>query len=221
LASEVRTVLDVGCAAGGFSDIWRSYRPGIRYTGVDLSLPLAHASHRLHPDAQFAVADCVAGLPVHAASADVVQALGWLHWEPRYVEAIRELWRATARYLFFDVRIVEGVDGREARQRLADDGTTVPYLCVGWTPFAAMLRDLGPRAALGYGYWGRPAATVSGLDEDVYFATFVLEKPGRDGPERPTVCVGPLQWPESAAGGVTVLPFEVLEVLAPRESERR
>lgn len=37
LARQAHSVVDVGCAAGGFSDVWRHYQPEIRYVGVDLS----------------------------------------------------------------------------------------------------------------------------------------------------------------------------------------
>lgn len=32
-----RTVLDIGCAAGGFSEIIRKYNKNLDYTGVDIS----------------------------------------------------------------------------------------------------------------------------------------------------------------------------------------
>ena len=33
LAGRTGDVLDVGCGAGGFADVWRHFNPGIRYGG--------------------------------------------------------------------------------------------------------------------------------------------------------------------------------------------
>src|SRR5260370_26500151 len=101
LARSARSLLDVGCAAGGFVDIRRTYNPGLRYTGVDLSTALVETARARHPDAEFLVGDCSEGLPLPDAAAEVVAALGWLHWEPRYGTALAELWRLTGHSLLF------------------------------------------------------------------------------------------------------------------------
>ena len=77
--------------------------------------------------------------------ADVVSAVGWLHWEPRYAAALAELWRLTGRYAFFDLRLVDGPGpDTNAMQRLAltadwDGRTTVPYICASWPRVAELL----------------------------------------------------------------------------------
>ncbi len=58
--------------------------PGITYTGVDVSGPLLARRARAHPRHAFLEADCADGVPLADAYADVVAALGWLHWEARY-----------------------------------------------------------------------------------------------------------------------------------------
>jgi len=203
LASQAGSVLDVGCGAGGFAEVWRAGRPAIRYTGVDISAPLVETARRTHPDHDFLQADCAAGLPLKDGFADAVAALGWLHWEERYAAALSELWRVARRYLFFDLRLLDtsGPDVTGA-QRLAltgdwDGQTTVPYICLSWPRVAARLLSLEPARILGHGYWGVPAATVTGVNEQVCFATFVLERrcPGQC--SRPEVALDvPLRWPE-------------------------
>ncbi len=224
LAERWTSVLDVGCAAGGFCNIWRAYRSDIAYTGVDVSVALVDMARTLHPDAEFHVGDCAEGLPLPAGFADAVQALGWMHWEPRYRDALRELWRVTGHSLFFDMRLVDEREDRVGgRQQVAfsaawDTETTVPYISAGWPSFAQFLRALDPAAILGYGYWGSPADTVIGVDYDVYFATFVLEKRAPGAALAPTtVCVGELAWPEEVSSEVTVLPSTDLDDLVPPE----
>lgn len=180
LARGASSVLDVGCGAGGFARIWRHFNPEIAYTGIDASEGLIEAARRLHPDAEFAVGDGAGPLPVPDRSADVVAALGWLHLEPRWREALPELWRATGRQLFFDMRLHPAGGDLEGRQRLAlagdwDGSTTIPYLAASWPEVTERLLALQPGRIRVYGYEGTPADTVSGMPT-VCFATFVLDR---------------------------------------------
>lgn len=223
LAAQATIVLDVGCAAGGFINIWRYFAPNIVYVGVDVSVSLIAAARKLHPDAQFYHGNCVEGLPLPNRYATVVQALGWLHWEPRYREAIKELWRLSDHYLFLDVRLSGELDQAvNGRQQLVftetwDGETTTPYCVVAWPLFAALLIDLQPITILGYGYWGKPAETVMGVDQQVCFATFVLEKAAVEEDIRPpAVCIDlPLTWPEVLIERVNLLPAEHLNTIVP------
>ncbi len=201
LAEEARTVLDVGCGAGGFADIWHSYDPGLEYEGVDASEALVEAASSLRPGSSFRVADCAEGLPFGDRHADVVAALGWLHWEPRYAEVLEELWRVTGRFLFFDLRMHDADTGeKRAEQRLAlsgpwDGRTTVPYICTAWPEIARKLRSFGPARILAHGYRREPAETVVGVDWPVCFATFVLER-GASPVEDPVLDLElPVGWP--------------------------
>lgn len=175
LARESATVLDVGCAAGGFANIWRAFNPALRYTGVDVSHALVEAARRLHPHDTFVVGDAVRGIPLPDAAADTVAALGWLHWEPRYADALTELWRLAGRRLLFDVRLHDGDGDLVGAQELPGDGET-PYLCASWAGFAPLLESLTPGTIRAYGYTGAPAATVRGMPPEVCFAAFVLER---------------------------------------------
>jgi SAM-dependent methyltransferase len=227
LAASADSVLDVGCGAGGFAEAWGACQPSISYTGVDVSGPLVTAARRAHPEHDFIRADCADGVPLPDAYADVVAAIGWLHWEPRYAEALAELWRLTRRYAFFDLRLVTG-PGPDTRavQQLAltgdwDGRTTVPYICASWPTVAELLVDLGPARMLAHGYLGRPADTVMGLDSDICFATFVLEL--GDHERRPEVVLDlPLAWPRTLRSRVDLAgPDRLDELVGVAEGGRR
>jgi len=197
LATGARTVLDVGCGAGGFAAIWRHFNPALAYTGVDASAALIDAARRLHPEHTFVQADGAGPLPFEDGAFDVVAALGWLHLEPRYPQALDELWRVTRGSLFFDVRLHDAPDDLHARQRLAlsgdwDGETTIPYVVASWPALARRLVNLRPARLRAHGYFGPPAATVTGVDGDVCLTTIVLER--GDGPLRIDLDL-PLEWP--------------------------
>jgi SAM-dependent methyltransferase len=216
LAALGGSVLDVGCAAGGFAGVWRPLGAS-RYAGVDASEALIARARELHPDCEFWVGDCADGLPLPDAAADVVAALGWLHWEPRYREALAELWRLAGRYLFFDVRLRPDGTDVAGRQRIAylepwDGQTTTPYIAASWPSLAATLVELRPARLLVHGYWGRPADSTEGVGEEVCFATFVLVKGGGSGGVE-VALDAPLEWPPDLRPRVTELESNRLEEL--------
>jgi SAM-dependent methyltransferase len=227
LAASADSVLDVGCGAGGFAQAWRACRPSISYTGVDVSDPLVAAARGAHPEHEFLRADCAEGVPLADGYADVVSAMGWLHWEPRYADALAELWRLTGRYAFFDLRLVDGPGpDTSAVQRLAltadwDGRTTVPYICASWPRVAELLLGLEPARILAHGYWGRPADTVMGVDSEICFATFVLERGERG--RCPEVALDlPLQWPRTLSDRVRLAgPERLDEIVGAAEGAHR
>lgn len=227
LAASADSVLDVGCGAGGFAQAWRACRPSISYTGVDVSDPLVTAARGAHPEHEFLRADCADGVPLADGSADVVSAMGWLHWEPRYADALAELWRLTGRYAFFDLRLVDGPGpDTSAVQRLAltadwDGRTTVPYICASWPRVAELLLGLEPARILAHGYWGHPADTVIGVDSEICFATFVLERGERG--RCPEVALDlPLQWPRTLSDRVRLAgPERLDEIVGAAEGAHR
>jgi SAM-dependent methyltransferase len=198
LAEQAASVLDVGCGAGGFAAIWRAYNPALAYTGVDASAALVEAARQLHPDATFVQADGAGPLPFADGEFDVVAALGWLHLDPRYPQALKELWRVAGRALFFDVRLLDSAQDLVGSQRLAltgewDGETTIPYICASWPGLARRLAALGPRRIRAHGYLGGPAATVSGVPDEVCLTTVVLER--GDGALELELEL-PLEWPQ-------------------------
>lgn len=225
LAKQSASVLDTGCAAGGFSNVWRHFQPAINYVGVDVSAALVEVARQVHPDLEFHQGNCADGLPFPDQYATTVSALGWLHWEPRYRQALWELWRLTDRFLFFDVRLVaepeQTVNGKQqvAFQGEWDGETTTPYVTVDWQSFADLLWELRPALIAGQGYWGKPADTVIGIDNPVCFSAFVLEKSSTEHPvSGTTVCLdSPLQWPVGKEAAVSSLPAHELEHLVPPE----
>lgn len=228
LALHAISVLDVGCAAGGFSQIWNHYRHDIMYSGVDLSAKLIKAAQALFPGCEFRVANPVTGLPFPDSTFDVVQALGWLFWELKYAESLQEMWRITRRWLFFDVRLVKTeaeVQVGEQRMTFGDkwDGQSVtPYLTLAWPHMAQMLLQFNPKTILGYGYMGKPASNVVGIRDEVSFGVFVLEKRDPQYMSKTTVCVDlPWDFPAALRQRVTWVPARQLIDFVPDFTDKK
>lgn len=232
LARQASSVLDIGCAAGGFSNIWRHYNKNLAYTGADVSAPVVEVARQMHPDLKFIHGNCIDGLPLTDRTAAVVSALGVLTWIPEYRPAIRELWRLTDRYLFIDQRLVSRPEEASVgSQQLAlttgqpwDGKTVTPYVCVDWPHFAAFMLQLRPRTILGFGYWGKPAKTAMDVPERMCMATFVLDKgPAAEDHRGPTqICLDlPFGWPTELSKDVAVLPAGQLDELVPPDGRSR
>ncbi len=174
---HVSSVADIGCAAGGFSSIFRALRPGIRYVGVDRVPAMITQARRLHPRTRF---ELLSGrrLPFPDRSFDLVFSSGTLHHNPDYPSLIREMVRVSARFCVLDLpRLTDrpyrfrletshmamdqpfGLRGR----RPTDSPGKVPYLLASPSELFRLLRGLDPplRALAAVGYFGRPSRGVT------------------------------------------------------------
>ncbi len=135
-ARRAASVLDVGCACGGFAAIMRHFNNDIAYTGVDIvpeMLTRALAENRAeNVDADF-VAAAGHELPFADRKFDLVHCSGATHLNSRYRELIADMWRVSAKELLFDMRLTDG-PSLEGTFRIDFDGTgegmTLPYLVV-------------------------------------------------------------------------------------------
>ena len=135
--------------------------PRSRYTGVDISAPLVQRRAKPTLSTSSSRPTAPTGVPLDDRYADVVSALGWLHWEQRYARALAELWRLSGRYAFFDLRLVDGhgadVTGTAAPRpdsRLGRAHHRSVHLCVLATS-GAVAAEARPGRILAHGYWGR------------------------------------------------------------------
>jgi SAM-dependent methyltransferase len=156
-------VLDVGCAAGGFSRIIRQLEPSVRYTGIDISRRMISQAHAAYPETPFLVARGDA-LPFRSKSFDTAICLGTLHMALTWRKILAECWRAVKEYMIFDIRLIDKgssvEDARVSFERIAFlgewDGTSiVPYVVLHVDDFIAAIRDLDPPPQLCqvYGYY--------------------------------------------------------------------
>lgn len=198
LARNCDTVLDAGCAAGGFYNIWRHYNNNIAYSGIDLSHRLINAAKRLYPGAEFQIGNPVAGLPVPDNNYCCVAGIGWFHWEPRWREALDELWRVTNKYLFFDIRLSARPGAfKQSMQFAGAENSAVDYIVLSESNIVQSLKKLKHiKTVLGFGYKGNSDSSVIGLNDEIYFATFVIEK-GHDHDVNVAVDMDlQMKWPE-------------------------
>lgn len=188
------SVLDVGCAAGGFSNIMRTFEPSIRYFGIDISQGLLNAGNKRYKTAVFIRADATAQ-PFKDNIFDLVYSSGLCHVMRQYQGLIREAYRVSRRYILFDVRLTEGhtLDDPE-RSFLkiefdgAYDGTRTPYIVLNLKEFILFLKTLAPapECIRAYGYIHPVSNMADSIFKEVCMAFFLLEK-GRGNDREPVM----------------------------------
>ena len=104
IMQECKSVLDVGCAAGGLYGALTEKYGTIQYTGVEYDSKLAAAARQLYPDAEFLSGDFMSqSLPPH--SFDLTVAFGLLVMQPNYKDIIERMVKLSKRYVLLDVRL--------------------------------------------------------------------------------------------------------------------
>ncbi|KAA1053955.1 class I SAM-dependent methyltransferase [Azospirillum argentinense] len=139
---SLRSVLDVGCAAGRFLGLLRDYGFTGSYTGIDVVAENLSNAWQSHPDATFLEGD-VLQMPL-PEKFDLVNATGILQNEPRYTALLDRMLATSSRYVMFDVKVAD------IEQTLVDpdvaycewEGCRLPVVCLSSADFRTMLQSL-------------------------------------------------------------------------------
>ena len=194
---KVRSVLDVGCGAGGFSKIMKTLQPNVYYVGIDVAPKMIDAARILYPGTKFEVAD---GNKINYPdnSFDLVFCTGVIHHNPNYKEMIDEMYRVSRKYCIFDLPRLVPVDYKfdatESYMTLKErfegelgdvskEATRVPYFIINAkTIFDYLLNELvpKPKKLFAVGYYGRTNPSVTMPFEEICFCVVFIEK-GSDG----------------------------------------
>lgn len=189
---HINSVLDVGCAAGGFADIFKELNPRVAYTGIDSSEGMVEKARQLRPGVQFRH---YAGgrLPFADNSFDLVLCTGVLNHNPDYLDMIADFVRVTKRFAVIDLpRLVTGPYSFDINQsnmvlkrrfpgadQVNPEETRVPYVLANvseaFRGIATSLREnLASIACMGYN--GKTDTSVIIPYGEVIFTVVLLVK---------------------------------------------
>jgi SAM-dependent methyltransferase len=142
---KVKTVLDVGCATGGFYRIMRAFHPEIQYVGVDISPDLVAQAKRDYPEAEFHVSDGV-HLDFLDRTFDLVHSSGVLHLNSAYRQMVQAMWARAGRYLLCDFRLTWGksLQGTLTLEGAQAQDAPLPYNVLNVSELMVFLDHLEP-----------------------------------------------------------------------------
>lgn len=107
LKDELRegiSILDLGCAHGGFAGVIAEHVKSFTYTGVDISPEMIRRGRARYPEHEFLCAPGGDYSLLEARRFDVVLALGFLHLHAGWRNTLAAAWSHTARTLITDLR---------------------------------------------------------------------------------------------------------------------
>ncbi|MDA0239651.1 MAG: class I SAM-dependent methyltransferase [Proteobacteria bacterium] len=151
------SVLDVGCAQGGFATVLSEHLADFSYTGVDISETMIDVAAEKHPTHQFYC--CPEGdLSVLSnRQFDLVLVLGILHLHEAWRQTLAAAWAHTKNAIIFDLRLTRGLtieDKSVSYFRMdfgggggAHDDVRLPYILLNENDAMAEVKALCPSAA--------------------------------------------------------------------------
>lgn len=186
--AEGITVLDIGCAQGGFASVLNEHLKSYSYTGLDINPEMIAIGRHNHPTAEFLLMKEGDFSVLKDRTFDLVLVLGMLHLHETWRDTLAAAWGHTQGSLIFDLREIDGpsiedksrsyfrmnYDGKEP----AHEEMTLPYNLINTDEARETISRLAPDARRkdNYGY----VHAVSGLArcpvEDAMFNTWCLER---------------------------------------------
>ncbi len=182
------SLLDVGCAQGGFASVAAEHVADVRYTGVDINAQMIerarerHPAHVFHhiPEGDLAV--------LGDAQFDLVLVLGILHLHESWRDTIKAAWAQTSGALLLDLRETQfaSVEDKAASYfRMNFNGgdaryieTTLPYNLINSADaLAAVIAACpGGRRLRRYGYLHPVSGAAVTPIETVMTSVYLVER---------------------------------------------
>jgi SAM-dependent methyltransferase len=103
ISREVRSILDVGCAAGSLIEVFKHFRYEADYVGIDIAPENIAAAKELYPQARFEVADATTWQTEERF--DLVYCAGTMFHIPEWQQAIVNMLTWSKRYVGFEVKL--------------------------------------------------------------------------------------------------------------------
>jgi SAM-dependent methyltransferase len=170
--TEGVSVLDIGCAQGGFAAVIAEHVKDFRYVGADVSPEMVARARARFPRHTFIDVREGDYAALGAERFDLVLVLGILHLHETWRRTLAAAWARTRGALIFDLREWDGAtieDKSRAYMTMnfhADDEThravRLPYVLLNAADALRAVRDVcaDARRIGHYGYLGRPSATA-------------------------------------------------------------
>ena len=173
---DMDSVLDVGCAAGGFYGFLDDYA---NYTGIDISERMINVARGRFPHGNFKVYNGY-NIPFDDNEFEGVVSFGTLHMVENWQGLMLEMLRVCSKGMVFDIRLTGG-NTIETYQNLEYDGvwdgvSKAPYIIVNIADALAFIYSLKPKAVHMYSYMHGVGGGVITYKEKAIMASFYIKK---------------------------------------------
>ncbi|MEK7246323.1 MAG: class I SAM-dependent methyltransferase [Pseudomonadota bacterium] len=182
------SILDIGCAQGGFAAVIAEHVKNFRYVGADVNSEMIARARARFPKHQFIEVREGDFSALGERTFDLVLVLGILHLHETWRETLAAAWRCTAGTLIFDLREWEGATLEDkARSHMTMDfhgkddshrAARVPYILLNAADALRAVQGICAGAGrLGhYGYLHAPSGTAVTPAKQVMMNTWCAER---------------------------------------------
>jgi SAM-dependent methyltransferase len=181
-----KSVLDVGCAAGGSFDFCLEAKSNIDYTGIDISKELINIARELHPTGDFFVFDGHE-ITLENKKVDLVFSIGVLHHLHHWRNMIKQMVNFSSKFTIFDLRLSseDTLDNAiKYYQKVTFDGkwkskTVISYLVVNIDEFKNFMKQCFGSSRYrveSYGYYAKPTGSANIPYDKVFMCCIKVEK---------------------------------------------
>jgi len=183
---EGMSILDIGCAQGGFGGIIAEHLKNFTYTGVDISEDMITKAKAKYPQHTFHIVkendySKVTGI------FDVSLVLGILHLHESWRETIQVAWNHTKSSLILDLREIsqETVEDKNKSYFTmningSNEGYSevLPYNLINSGEALEIIKSIcdGAKKISFYGYSQEPAKTVVTPVDNIYASVYLVQK---------------------------------------------
>ena len=159
------SILDIGCAQGGFSNIISNNIKNFKYTGLDISKSMIERARLKYPQHTFHQINEADFSPIGNEKYDLVLAFGILHIHEKWRETLKLTWKHCAKTLLLDMRetsqkTVEDKEKsyfcmREAKTKEEIVQFSIPYNVINTSEALEIIRTMchGYSNIYRYGYY--------------------------------------------------------------------
>lgn len=186
--AEGISVLDIGCAQGGFAAILGEHLENCSYTGVDINTKMIDTARKRHPDAEFLLMEEGDFSILKNRQFDLVLVLGILHLHETWRDTLAAAWHHTKETLIFDLREIStpSIEDKGRSYFRMDFGggegehheTTLPYNLINTSEAQELVTSIGANAnkILHYGYIHNISGSAQCPVNKAMFNTWCLER---------------------------------------------
>lgn len=185
---EGMSVLDIGCAQGGFAGIVGEYLKNFSYVGTDISATMLERARQKFPQHRFVLTTSAGDGLYPKEKFDLVMCLGILHLNEDWRSTIQSAWRHTQEFLVLDLRLTDSVSIEDKKKSyfVMTEGalpspsaaSRLPYNVINAAQALAELRELcpGTKKILTYGYTHPVSEFAVCPYSEVLMATFCISR---------------------------------------------
>lgn len=185
---EGLSVLDIGCAQGGFASVLGEHLNDFSYTGLDINSEMIENARGKHPDATFHIMNEGDFSVLGDRRFDLVLVLGILHLHETWRQTIEAAWRHTGGGLIFDLREISGPSIEDKQRSFfrmnfgggGDDHNeaTLPYNLINSAEALETVERIGAEAEVikNYGYIHGVSGSAQCPVDSAMFNTWCLDR---------------------------------------------